>query len=352
MMRRRQFLAATGTAAAVGLSGCLAELGRLYTSAEPPVVRNRPNEAYIPTHVEGMKMVGTADAGDYRVGLFYSYPHRFWVMDEADGDYGTSKTAVEPGDDVHLMASVWDPETGTVVPDTGLSVELSRDGELVSEEVIYAMLSQRMGFHYGANFGLDGDGTYDVRVNVGATSLNRFGKLAGRFESPATATLDFEFAERDRDDITYTTLDDEKGDPGAVKPMQMEMVPLGRAPETLPGVPLGSGVASDLRLVGTAISAPRFGEETYLAISAQTPYNRLVVPRMALSATVSGGGLVRFDDHLEPGLDPELGFHYGATVPSLVADDTVEVSVDTPPQVARHEGYETAFLKFDTVRLT
>ncbi|WP_191965870.1 MULTISPECIES: iron transporter [Haloferax] len=352
MMRRRQFLAATGTAAAVGLSGCLAELGRLYTSNEPPVVRNRPNEAYVPTHVEGMKMVGTADAGDYRVGLFYSYPHRFWVMDDEDGDYATSKTAVEPGDDVHLMASVWDPETGTTVPDTGLSVELSRDDELVSEEVIYAMLSQRMGFHYGANFGLGGDGTYEVRVNVGATSLNRFGELAGRFESPASATLDFEFTERDRDDIPYTMLDDKKGDPGAVKPMEMEMVPLGRAPETLPGDRLGSGMASGLRLVGTAISEPRFGEDTYLAISAQTPYNRLVVPRMGLSATVSGGGLVRFDDRLEPGLDPELGFHYGATVPSLSADDTVEVLVDTPPQVARHEGYETAFLEFDTTRLT
>jgi hypothetical protein len=72
---------------------------------------------------------------------------------------------------------------------------------------------------------------------------------------------------------------------------------------------------------------------------------------MGVSATVVGGGQVRFDDRLEPGLDPELGFHYGARVPGLAVDDSVELSVDVPPQVARHEGYETAFLDVESVRL-
>ncbi|CQR50274.1 iron transporter [Haloferax massiliensis] len=352
MTSRRRFLAAGGTAAAAGLSGCLAELGRLYTSSEPPVVSDRPDEVYVPTHTEGMRTVGTADAGDLRVGVFYSYPHRFWVMaDEGDG-FGTSRTSVETGDDVHLMASVWDPETGVVVPDTGLSIEIARDGDLVSEEVVYAMLSQRMGFHYGSNFGLDGDGTYEVTVDVGVPSLRLFGDLAGRFESPATATLDFEYSSGDRDDLPYTMFDDQQGDPGAVRPMETDGLPLGRGPETLPGTALGAATTGSLRLVGTALDADRFGDDPYLAVFPLTPYNRLLVPRLGLTATVASGGSTRFDGRLEPGLDADIGFHYGASVPGLAGDDaTVDLAVDVPPQVARHEGYETAFLDFDPVRL-
>ncbi|RDZ37684.1 MULTISPECIES: iron transporter [unclassified Haloferax] len=352
MTSRRRFLAASGAVAAAGLSGCLAELGRLYTSNEPPVVSNRPDEVYVPTHTEGMRMVGSADAGDLRVGVFYSYPHRFWVMaDEGDG-FGTSKMSVEAGDDVHLMATVWDPETGVVVPDTGLSLEIARDGDLVSEEVVYAMLSQRMGFHYGSNFGLDGDGTYEVTVDVGAPSLRLFGDLVGRFGSPASATLDFEYSAGDRDDIPYTMLDDQQGDPGAVRPMEMDGLPLGRGPETLPGTALGGATTGSLRLVGTALDADRFGDDPYLAVFPLTPYNRLLVPRLGLTATVESGGSTRFDGRLEPGLDADLGFHYGASVPGLAGDDaTADLAVDVPPQVARHEGYETAFLEFDPVRL-
>nr|WP_275040254.1 hypothetical protein [Haloferax sulfurifontis] len=39
-------------------------------------------------------------------------------------------------------------------------------------------------------------------------------------------------------------------------------------------------------------------------------------------------------------------------MPGLAGGDaTVDLAVDVPPQVARHEGYETAFLDFDPVRL-
>ncbi|ELK49239.1 Tat (twin-arginine translocation) pathway signal sequence domain-containing protein, partial [Haloferax sp. BAB-2207] len=76
------------------------------------------------------------------------------------------------------------------------------------------------------------------------------------------------------------------------------------------------------------------------------------VPRLGLTATVESGGSTRFDGRLEPGLDADLGFHYGASVPGLAGDDaTADLAVNVPPQVARHEGYETAFLEFDPVRL-
>lgn len=310
-MDRRRFLVTAGTVATAGFSGCLAKLGRLYTSNEPPVLSNRPDEVYVPTHIEGMRMVGTAAAGDLRVGVFYSYPHRFWVIDDESAGFRTTKIPHTASEDVHLMVSVWDPETGIVVPDTGLSVELTRDGNLVSEDVVYAMLSQRMGFHYGANFALDGDGTYEVTVNVGAPSLTRFGDFAGKFGSPASTTLDFEYSADDRNDITYKLLDEKKGNLAALDPMGMDAVPLGTVPESLPGDSLGTATTGGLRLAGTVVSDSRFGDDPYLALSAQTPYNRLVVPRMGISAAVSTGETTQFDGRLDPGLDPALGFHYG-----------------------------------------
>ncbi len=351
-MNRRRFLAGVGAVTATSLTGCLAELGQVYTSSEPPVVSNRPDAVYIPTHVEGMRMVGMADAGGYRVGLFYSYPHRFWVV-EADGDgFSTQKIGLNPTDDVHLMATVWEPETDIVVPVTGVSVELSQADELVSEEVVYPMLSQRMGAHYGDNFGLDGDGTYEVTVGVGAPSVQKFGSFADKFDAPAQATFDFEFSTRDRDDIEYTMLDEDKGKRGAVKPMSMESLPLGTAPDSLPGTGLGRATSGDLIFVGSATDDERFGDDPYLAISPRTPYNSLLVPGMGLSVRVESGSNTRFEGELKPGLDPELGFHYGNSIPGLAGDDDVWVSVDVPPQVARHEGYETAFLDFELVQLT
>ena len=106
------------------------------------------------TSMNGSAGGGESGAGDYAFGLLYSYPHRFWtVNDEA------RKVPVEQGDAVQLMASVWEPKTRTVLPDTGFSIEITRNNDLVSREAIYPTSSQPMGFHYGANFPLEGEGT-------------------------------------------------------------------------------------------------------------------------------------------------------------------------------------------------
>jgi arylsulfatase A-like enzyme len=39
-------------------------------------------------------------------------------------------------------------------------------------------------------------------------------------------------------------------------------------------------------------------------------------------------------------------------VDHLHSGDEIELTVTTPPQVARHEGYETAFLNMDTMTFT
>jgi len=367
-MDRRTFLGVAGAATTTSLAGCSSAF-ETTAGRGPAVLDDRPDAVYMPTHREGMEMVGMGMAGDLTVALMYSYPHRFWTIENEGGEYVASRTEIQQDDAVHLMATVFHEPTGTVVPATGVSTEVAQDGSLVSQETIYPMLSQRMGFHYGANFPLEGDGTYDVTVSIGGMNSTRFGAFEGLFGDAATATIPFEYSEAARNEIGYTLLEDEAGDPSALPPMEMGMMPTGDAPDPLPGQRIGEATSGDARFVVQQLSDTRFlgdddagdtaadgGDEsgTYVAVSAQTPYNRLVIPGMGLDMTVTSadGGNQRFDGRLDPGLDPEFGFHYGAVADGLQPGDEIDLSVSTVPQVARHEGYETAFLAMDSMALT
>jgi hypothetical protein len=352
-MRRRTYLAGVAGAGTAALAGCSGLIETRTIPASPPVLSNRPAAVYFPTHVEGMLMSGMASSGEYRFGLMYSYPHRFWNVN------GTSvqMTDIKASDDVHLMASVWDPETGTVLPETGLSLEISRGGELVSQEVIYPMLSQPMGFHYGANFGLDGDGEYTVRVSVGGVNTRRTGAFQGRFADPASADVAFAYSRAERDEISLERTMDRAGEPAARPPMEMGMLPNSVLPGLggLPGSTHGTATIADGRLVVGSLTAPPEGVESegeYLYVSARTPYNRMVLPAMALEGTLEREGETVFEGELTRTLDPELRYHYGAAVPAVEAGDTLTLSMTVPPQVARHEGYEVAFVEPGETTLT
>mgnify|MGYP000418680014 CR=1 FL=1 len=343
-MKRRGLLRAGGALALAGsLAGC-SSLIETRAAGVPPVPENRPDGVYHPSHVEGMSMIGTTTSGDYALGLFYSYPHRFWNV---NGN-SVSLTEIDEDDAVHLMASVWDPETETVLPDTGLSLEIYRDGSLISQEAIYPMLSQPMGFHYGANFGLEGDGTYTVRLSVGAVSTRRTGGFAARFAEPSTAEIPFEYSESAKNEISFQVFDEEVGTPGAVDPMSMDALPNASAPleSDLPGRVLGSGTSNDARLVATVLETPPAGidgDGSYLAVSARTRYNRMVIPAMAMAGRLDRDGETVYDGELARTLDPDLGYHYGAVVDDIESGDELTVSTRVQPQTARHEGYETAF---------
>ena len=338
-MKRRGVLAGAGTAAVASIAGC--------SSVSGVFARPTPDGVYVPDHVEGMETVGTASLGDLRVGVTYSYPHRFWTVERESDAYVTNRIDIKDDDAVHLMAVPWDAETGLVLPNTGLSVEVSRDGTLVSQEVIYPMLSQRMGFHYGANVPLDGDGTYEVTVSVGGLSIPRYGAFEGRLGAAAEATVPLEFSSDALSDIPYRGIDDRRFQPGAVEPMSMAALPTGYAPEPLPGATVGRGTSGDAVFLGSVVTDGRFGSDPYLVVSARTPYNGLVIPGMGLSASVNGADPIRLD----AAIDPELGFHYGRTVADLTSSSDVEITVDVPPQVARHVGYETAFLEMSSFAL-
>lgn len=337
-MRRRRFLGTVGAGAAGALAGCTSAF-ETTRSREPPLVEDRPDAPYVPTHADGMATLGTADAGDRRVAVTYTYPHRFWVVDREDGEFVTTMTEVAPDDAVHLMVSVWEPETRQVVPASTVSVEITKDGSVVQQETVYSMLSQRMGTHYGDNFPLDGDGTYRVRVTVGGTNARRFGSLSSKLSDAASADLDFEYSESERNDLPFERHDD-AGTRGAVEPMRAGDRPLGVAPDSLGGSSLGAATSGSLRFLAAVLDADRFGADPYLAVSPRTPHRGYVVPRTDLVASVDGE-----DVPLQSSLDPELGFHYGASLSA--APEAVSLRVRTPPQVARHEGYETAFLSFE-----
>ena len=343
-MNRRDVLRLSGLVATGSLAGC-SLLETQQVGRSPPLVENRPDAVYYPSHIEGMHMVGMGTSGRRKVGLMYSFPHRFWTITGTR----TKKVAIAEDDTVHLMTTVWDDETGTVLPvGSGLTVTVERDGETVDERQPWPMLSQNMGFHYGDNVALTGDGTYQVTVDVGSMTLRRFGSFADQFGESASVEIEFEYSQSDREGISYRTLDEQKGQQGAVDPMEMTM-PLSFAPPKgeLPGELLGEGESGDAVVLATLTE--RDGEP-YLAVSPRTPYNRYVLPLMALSATVRRGDQTVYDGTLAKAIDPDLGYHYGANVDAR-PDDEVTITVDAPPQASRHEGYETAFVEMPPVTL-
>ena len=349
-MNRRTFLAASAGAASAGLAGCFGLL-ETQTAGQPPVLSDRPDAVYHPTHVEGMKMESMGMSGDFAAGVMYSYPHRFWTITGAE----TSKHSIQSDDAAHIMVAVWDPETRVVVPDAGVSITVTQDGDVVTEEVIYPMLSQPMGFHYGANFPLNGTANYTVEVDIGGLSgVRTTGAFEGRFEESTSIDLDLSYSEAEKQNITYENTPDRAGDLTAVDAMTMMDMPLGIAKpaDELPGTTVGTASSGDAQFVVTSIEAERFGSGTHLAVSPRTPYNAMLIPRFGLEATVDRDGETVFDGELDAVLDPEFGYHYGATVDSLTAGDEVTLRVTTPPQVARHEGYETAFLSFEPMTLS
>jgi uncharacterized protein involved in high-affinity Fe2+ transport len=110
-----------------------------------------------------MKMVDMTDAKPYKCALTFSFPHRFWLVTGQN----KKKVELQSEDSVHLMVSLWDAETKVVPPTSDVTLEITQDGETVVEKPPWPMLSQNMGFHFGDNIALPGNGTYSVNVGIG-----------------------------------------------------------------------------------------------------------------------------------------------------------------------------------------
>ncbi|MFC7059711.1 DUF7350 domain-containing protein [Halovenus salina] len=364
---RRRLLAATVGTMTTGLAGCLG--GDESTDDEPtatpeppevtdaenvpqrPRVSDPPEAVYLPTHRASMTGLDTVESGPYTVSPMLSYPHRFWLIS------GSETELVRPNvQGLHLMFSVQDSETGTVLPvDVGSQVRILRDGEVSETLSPWPMISQTMGFHFGDNIPIREQGSYTVEIDLSPMTVRRTGDFDGRFESRQTVSFEFEFdSEFQRDIVDGVDFLDESrwGEPGALEPMMMghgngSEMNGGTAvqrPEAYPGRSLGDPTSGDARFVARYLTDSRLGEDGYLLVSPRTPYNRIPLADMALS--VSGA----IEGELVQTLDSEVGHHYGLA-DSLSPEDSLELTVEGPPQVARHQGYETAFLDMPSMTL-
>jgi hypothetical protein len=349
---RRAFIAGLGAAGLSGLAGC-AGFSLESSNRQPPVVENRPDGVYYPTHVEGMQMSGMASDGTYKCALTYTYPHRFWTVTGTD----RTKVTVADDDSLHLMPVVWHAASGIVTPDVNPNIAVARDGERVTEVSPWPMLSQPMGFHFGDNVRLPEEGSYEVTVSVGEPGSRRSGSLADA--GPASFEFSLDYQRSTLEELSFNDIPEQKeGTLGAVPAMEMKMLPSTAVPDPdeLPGTVRGTGSSGDAEFAVTTLerSTAYGGNESkpYLAVSPRTRYNGYTLPLMSLSATLERDGETVYDDVLRSTVSPELDIHYGAAVPSVETGDELTITVDAPPQVSRHEGYETAFLEMDSVELT
>jgi hypothetical protein len=382
-MNRRCVLrtATVGLSAGIGVAGCLERLGFEEESAwaNPPIVENRPDAVYLPAGAEEMGVYGTASEGDYALELSYTFPHRFWIPGQGGAQVDVDD--VDTDDSLHLMLTVWDRETETVLP-VDMTLELRRNGDPVDGvgSSPWPMLSQRMGFHYGDNVRLPGEGEYTLSARVGPVDARKTGEFEGRLDDPATLEVPFAFDRSDVHDLEFDAVDEERRGEREAFPLMdhgehgahadghdrdshdhgnddVGPPPPSRGPpvDELSGDLLGIERSADARLAVLETDLERFGDDSggsYLAVFPRTPYNDVVLPFTSLTATGERNGSRLFDEHLAETLDHEFGHHYGAAIDSLESGDEVTITVEAPPQVSRHDGYETAFLEFDPVTVT
>ncbi|ARS91534.1 DUF7350 domain-containing protein [Natrarchaeobaculum aegyptiacum] len=433
---RRTFIGRTaaGTAAMLALAGCAdsgetddgTDPGDTDTGTEDDIeavpdfveVEDPPDAVYVPTHMESMRMLEPIEAGDVALAPMLSYPHPFWIVAGTD-EQSVQREDPEEGRGVHLMFTLWDRETGVVLPvDDGAEIRLERDGDPVGTPLSpWTMISQEMGFHFGDNVALPEDGTYTVEVTLPPLSTRTTGDLEDRFQEPETASFEFVYDDEFRHEVVggVEWLDEaDWGRQGALPPMDHggyddhheghhddhheghhddhheghhddhheghhddhheghHDVPYSALPDVdeYPGTLLleaddgDSGVpestydlpsSGDARFLVTVLeSGHRLAggdDEEYLLVSPRTPYNRVPLADMSLDVIVERDGEEIAETALEQTLDGTYDHHYGATVPSTEAGDSVEIVVRSPPQVARHQGYETAFLEMPSVEL-
>lgn len=375
-MNRRALLRAGAVAGGLAVAGCLERFGFEEQSAwrDPPLVADRPDAVYIPASTETMGTYGRAGDGEYAVSLSYTIPHRFWTVAGRE----TNRVTVGSEDTMHLMCSVWVPGTDHVLP-VEIDGRLSQDGKEVLSFNPWPMLSQRMGFHYGDNVSLPGEGSYTLSLSVGPITARPVGEFEGRFGEASTFEIEFEYDRSQIHDVAFEEInEDRRGERGALGLMDHADMdghdgnghddhaahedhgdhdatgdpghpPTSRGPPVgeLPGTRVGSQRTADAEL-SILETDPEHGggdAETYLAVITRTPHNNVMLPFMSLSARIDGE-----EAALTETLSPELGHHYGLATDGIAGE--VTVTVEAHPQVARHDGYETAFFEFDDVSAT
>lgn len=352
-MHRRNLLAA---GLALPVAGCTDALSR--DSAWRELVMNAPDGVYVPPKRDGMTtyavepVVGEeGNDSDLAVAVMGTRPHSFLTVAGGDASWVSPRSE----DSVHLMATLWHGGSDRVLP---VPVSVAIGGG--PDRALWPMLSQRMGFHRGDNLEIPGDGRYDLHLEIGEPSARLFDDLSEPLAGGATVEIPIEFDASEIESLERTLIDpDRRGEAGALEPMDHaagddhdgahgnadhahgEIVgpPVSRVPrvDDLPGTVLETARLDDAVLVATILEP---SSDPYLAVSLRTPYNRYPLPAASIAAGAADGDPL---DPLEPAIGPDLGHHYGRAIAE--PPEEVGVALEAPPQIARHFGYETAFLE-------
>lgn len=359
LSRRAVIRAGCGLAAGTGIAGCAGDRGAGDVGVVTPTASgggDTPDGAspavYIPSHVHERAVAGTAASGDYAFGLAYSVPDAYWTVDG-----GSVREVTPAGDDnLQLMASVWASGTEHVLPGLELRAEVEMDGEVVAGAPLVPLLNQRWGYRYVANLGLDRYGEFAVRLAAPPMAVRRTGAFRDSFDDPARAQLDLTFGRTEAQNLR-TLYPRSSGEAGAVSAASAGEIPDGRQPDPadLPGAVVARGATDGAAIAVSAVppeASPLSDGDPYLAVGATTPYNRFVLPGVQIRAALASGGEPVYEGALEPTLDPERGYHYGAAVDRIDAGDELRLSFGSPPQVARYEGYERAFVTMPDLDLS
>ncbi|QSW98550.1 iron transporter [Haloterrigena alkaliphila] len=346
-MRRREALAAGGSVLAVLSAGCLEALRR--DDAWRELVVDPPEGVYVPPHADEMVRYGTATAVGREISLLASRPHSFWVVADAE----RNRADVRSRHDLHLMATVRDAETGAFVPapvTTTIRARGADTDEPIDRRSLWPMLSQRMGAHYGDNVPLAGDGSYVATIRVGATTANATGRRADVLERETSVEAEFAFDTNEIEGLERRLIDEAegRGEAGALEPMD-HAVRGDVGPSRDPGAELGAATSGDIEYTATLLDdTDRSGiDAPILAVTPRTAYNSFPLPFAGLAASVARDGERIASAPLRETLDARLGHCYGTAVDPAILErgDELTIDLETPPQVARHEGYETAFLE-------
>lgn len=356
-MDRRQFLGTLSGATVVALAGCSNGTDDTPTNQSTPTDTETPTDqqdlrgAYVLDHKDEMQMFGVKSDGRLKTALMYAVPHEFYLTTGTR----TQKVEIQTQDTMHLMVSVWDDESNVLPPSVEPSVTIYRDGEQQTTVNPWSMLSQQMGYHFGDNLQIRGEGNYRFEVELNSESSRLSGDLVGVFDE-TSFTFEQQFNPFDVQSLDQMTVEN-ADEAGAIPPMDMEMMPTPTQPafSEMPIEMTDAQYTNDMGVaVGTFDSPGTFGIDTeqYLVVSPQTRYNRYLMPLMSVEATVTRGEETLYDGSLNSSLHEDLSLFYGAGTPALEQGDTVSVSFNAPSQLARGLGYEEAFLALDNLEYT
>jgi hypothetical protein len=343
-MIRRKFLTGLGAGSISAIAGCVSSLT---ATGEPP------DGAYIPSHMDMMEMIGMQKAGRLMISLSYTSPHEFFVVTGSR----KNKTEIQEGDTMHLMALVHDMKTGVIAPQVEPTISISKNGQQVVSNQPWPMLSQPMGYHFGDNVNASGEATYRFDVTVNAARSVLPDDLSDVF-TKQSVTFEKTFDPASASDLGVNQTGDKARTKGALSPMDMEMMSIPQQP-AYGDIPLQLTEPQYTDDVAVAVGrhddpiALGFDEgESALVAATQTRYNRYPLGFMGLEATVSRDGSEVYSGELTSAVHGDIGHYYGAWTPMLEPGDSVDIEFVTPPQVARHIGYETAFFELEPLSFT